>query len=363
MSKFDKKIKELSKNMEVPEEYRKRVDETLRNLPVEEKPQKQKKYFSGKYVVRIAICLLFVAVLFSVNVNRADANIFTVFKQTIMSFFHIEDGTTPQELGVESKEEHIGSKPELFLELKETVVDGNNVYLLVKIMASSNVEFSKEATFDYVAFSKGSNYNTDMLLGGSVDCSLLEVSEEKENEAIYVVSLSTDEEIEDGSQITVLFKDFMRNPYGDSPEMLVEGMWSLSFSADYTVTEEINVEGTDDTRYPFLGKEAVLKSIKITPLGMVMESDVSAVPYDELGISDNHVRISLKMLDGSEILLMSHDLEEEVMVSGGSLSYEREGEKTYQTSQFEFETMVNTQQILGVAIEDLYVPVKNTKMD
>lgn len=363
MSKFDKKIKELSKNLEVPAKYSKRVEETLKNLPVEEISQKQTKHFSGKYVVRIAVCLLVVVFLGSFHVNKAEANIFTVFKQTIMSFFHIEGGATPQELGVGSKEEHIGSKPELFLELRETVVDGNSIYLLVKIVASSNIDFSKDAVFDYVAFSKGSNYNTDMLLGGAVDCSLLEVSEEKENEAIYVVSLSTDEKIEDGSQVTVLFKDFMRDPYGDSPEMLVEGMWSLSFCADYTVTEEINIEGTVDTTYPFLETEAVLKSIRITPLGMTVKSDVSAVPYDELGISDTRVRITLKMLDGRELLLMSHDLEEEVMVSGSSLSYESEGEKTYQTLQFEFETMVNTKQILGITIEELYVPVKNVEMD
>lgn len=363
MGRFDKKIKELSKNMEVPTQYSERVEETLKNLPDYPEPERKKKHFSGKYVIRFAVCLLFVVVLFSMNANSAKANVFTVFKQTIMNFFHMEEGVKPQELGVDSKEEHIGSKPDLFLELKETVVDSNSIYLLVKIMASSGVTFSEKATFDYVAFSTGSNHNADALIGGAVSCSLLEVSEEKSNEATYVVSLSTSETIEEGSQVSVLLKDFMLDPYGDAREMLVEGIWSLSFQADYTVTEEINIEGTADMTYPFLGKKALLNYIKITPLGMVMESDVSQVPYDDLGISNPRSRVELSMLDGSRILLMSQDLEEEVMVNSSSQSYESKGEKTYQTNKFEFENMLNVQQILGVYIEDLYIPVKNVEMD
>lgn len=363
MGKFDKKIKELSKNMEVPTQYSDRVEETLRKLPDYSEPERRKKHFSGKYVIRFAVCLLFVVLLASMNANSAKANVFTVFKQTIMNFFHMEDGIVPQELGVDSKEEHIGSKPDLFLELKETVVDSNSIYLLVKITASSDIAFSPQATFDYVAFSVGGNYNADTLLGGAVSCSLLEVSEEKSNEAIYVVSLSTSETIEEGSQVSVLLKDFMLDPYGDAREMLVEGIWSLSFPADYTVTEEINIKGTADMAYSFLGKQVLLNHIKITPLGMVMESDVSQVPYDELGISNTGSRVELSMLDGSRILLMSQDLEEQVMVSSSSQSYESQGEKVYQTNKFEFETMLNVQQILGVYIEDLYIPVKDIEMD
>lgn len=363
MAKLDKKIKEISKNMEVPEEYSRRVEETLKNLPAEEEVHKENKRLSGKHMFRLAICLLFVIILFSVNVNNANANIFTVFKQTIMNFFHIEEGTSPEELGVGSKEEHIGSKPELFLELKETVVDSNSIYLLVKITASTDVVFAEDVTFDYLAFSDGSNFNTDTLLGGATSCSLLESSEEKTNEAIYVVSLSSDQKIEDGSEITVFFKDLMLDPYGDSREMLVEGIWSISFSADYTVTEEINIEGTADMIYPFLGEKAIINNIEITPLGMVLRSDVSAVPYDELGISDTSLRVRLKMLDGSEILLMSHDLEEEVMVSSSGISYESVDEKTYQSNKFEFGSMINIQQIVGVYIEELYVPVKEVEME
>lgn len=363
MAKFDKKLKELSKNMEVPLEYQKRVEETLNHLPAREEHQIHKRHLPGKYMVRLAICIVFLVALFSVNVTRADANIFTIFKQTIMDFFHIEQGVSPEELGVGSKKEHKGSKADLFLELQETVVDSHSIYLLVKITASSNVDFGENITFDYLAFCNGGNYNTDTLIGGATSCSLLERSEEKANEAIYVVSLSSNEQIQDGSQVTAFFKDFMIDPYGDSREMLVEGMWSLSFSADYTVTEEISIEGTADMTYPFLGKQAILNSIEITPLGMVMKSDVSAVPYDALGISDTSLRVVLKMLDGREILLMSHDLEEEVMVSSSSISYESIEEKTYQSNKFEFESMVNTGQIQGVYIEDLYVPVKEIELE
>lgn len=365
MAAFDRKLKKMAKDLNVSSAFSDKVDATLEALPFDEEYSKEntrktkKRTATGKYVFRIAFCVLLIFVLLAVNhATKMNANVFTTFKKTIMDFFDIRDGESPQDLGVESDKTSVVSKLDLQLELTETIVDSSSIYMLVRIQAPVGVELKEDVTFDYFAFSYGSNYNANQLISGATDCKLLETAEKGANEAIYVVSLSSETEIEDGSEITAYFKDLMIDPYGENRKMLVEGMWSLTFSANYTVSEKVEINGTADMAFPFVNAKAVVKKIKISPLGMTIRCDVSAVPYDDLGISDTSMRVRLLMLDGSEMLLMSHDLGEEVMVNTSSCSYSDKDGKIYQTNKYEFKNMVNTEQVLGVYIEDLYVPVK-----
>lgn len=262
-----------------------------------------------------------------------------------------------EKIGVGSNETNTKSKPDLMLELKETVIDSQTVYMLVKITAPADIQFEKEISFDYFAFSHGENFNSDQLISGATSCELLEVMEQKQNVATYVVSLSTEEELEEGEQITAYFKDLKLNPNGENPEMLVEGMWSLTFPVESTVTENIVIQGNEEMKFPFVKASATINKIKITPLGMTVEADVSEVPYEELGISDTNIALRLKMLDGTEKLVMSHNPEDTWIVDSGSNSYSENEGKNIQKSKYEFSEKVDTKKIAGVYVEDLYVPV------
>ena len=94
-----------------------------------------------------------------------------------------------------------------------------------------------------------------------------------------------------------------------------------------------------------------------------MYADVSNFTSDELGISDTDIAIRLKMIDGSELTVVSHDPEETGYVQGGSISFTEEGEKTYQQVNLEFDSMINIGKVVGVYIEDLYVPIKGEQGD
>lgn len=63
------------------------------------------------------------------------------------------------------------------LELCESVIDYNNIYLLVKISAPATVDIDSQSGFDYFAFSYGESFNTQQLLGGARDCRFFEMSE------------------------------------------------------------------------------------------------------------------------------------------------------------------------------------------
>lgn len=356
MTKFDKRMKELSREIEIPASYDEKVDEILRSIA--QKEEKPKKNTAGKWVFRVAVCLIGIVCLFSVNAMSVEADIFSFFKQTIMDFLSKDTEIDVQEIGVDSNAVYVEGKPDLMMELQETVIDSHSIYLLVRITAPANVAFAENVSFDYFCFCKGENYNSSQLLSGSRSCELLEASEEKPNTATYVVSLVFDEELEEGSQVTACFKDLEIDPYSDHPQLLVEGMWSITFPMERTVTDNITIEGDEEMTFPYINTTASLEEIELTPFGIVIISDVSNFPYDELGISDTSIAVKLELIDGSEQIIVSHDPEEEGFVQGGSILFSEENGKAYQKDTLEFTNMIDISKVSGIYIEDLYIPVK-----
>lgn len=354
MRKLDKRIKDLSKDFQIPETYHRKVEETLQSIPEENISVSHRR----KGGIIVFVCLLFLGgylLLFQSEV--AEASFFSHFKQTVMDFFGLGEEES-QTIGVESKKEKVISKPDLMVELKEQVVDSHNIYAVVKITAPANINLARDISFDYFAFCKGTNYNTSNLLSGARDCKLLEVLEGKNNIATYVVSFLSDKELKEGSEVTLSLKDLMRNPNGDNPQLLVEGMWSVNLTLDYTVSEEVDMKGTTEMRYPFINTTASLAKLKLTPLGMKIVSDVSNAPYDELGVSDTTTAVRLKMIDGSEKVVMSHDMEESTIVSSGSSEFSQKKGKTYKTDSYQFKKTMDTSKVIGVYLEDYYVSLK-----
>lgn len=357
MKKIDKKIRNLFNKIEVPASYDEKVDKLLLDIMKKETVLEKRKI--SKPLLRLAVCLLCIFCVVSLYTMDAKANIFSVFKETIMDFLgrgNSEDDI--EDLGVESEKQSVESKPDLMMELQESVIDSHSIYLLVKMTAPPGIRFEENVLFDYFCFCKGTNYNVDQLLGGSTSCELLEVYEDRPNVATYVVSLVFDETLEEGCEVTVCFSDLTRDPYSSSPELLVEGVWSLTFYYYPTVTDRIEIEGTSDMIFPFIDTTAEVKGIELTPFGILVNADVSNFPSDELGISDTNIAIRLKMPDGSELTVVSHDSEEQGYIQGGSISFTSEGDRTYEQVNLEFTNMINIGKVVGIYIEDLYVPVK-----
>lgn len=357
MNKFDKKIKKLIKNVEVPPSYDEKVDRTL--LAVMKKgrelPEKRKR---GRLMPRLAVCLLCILCVITLYSMDVHADIFAFFKETILDFLGGSNEDDLGDLGVKSENQTIGSKPDLIVELSESVMDSHSMYLLVTITAPADIHFEEDILFDYFCFCRGSNYNVNQLLGGSLSCELLEVNEDLPNMATYVVSLVFDEALEEDSEVTLCLKDLTKAPYSSDPKLLIGGIWSLTFRYNPTVSDPITVEGNEKMVFSFIDTTAQLERIELSPFGILVCADVSNFPYDELGVSDTTVAIRLKMIDGSELTVVSHDPDEQGYIQGGSVSYAEEGDRTYQQTNLEFTNTINTGKVLGVYIEDLYVPVK-----
>lgn len=358
MNRFDKKIKELSKNIEAPASYDEKVDKVLLDIMKKDEAILEKKR-DNRLVPRLAVCLLCIVCAVSLYTLDVHADIFSFFKETIMDF--LGRGNSEEDIanfGVESEKQSVGSKPDLMMELQESVIDSHSIYLLVKITAPTNIRFEENILFDYFTFCKGANYNVDQLISGVLSCELLEVSEDCPNMATYVVSLVFNEVLEEGCEVTACFRDLTRDPYSSSPELLVGGVWSLTFYYYPTVTDQIRLEGTPDMVFPFVNTTAEVMDIELSPFGIQLRADVSNFPSDELAITDTTIAIRLKMIDGSELTVVSHDPEEDVYTQGGSVYVSSEGDITYQQANLEFTNMINIGKVMGVYIEDLYVPIK-----
>lgn len=361
MNKFDREIKKHIKKIEIPESYDEKVDKVLLDImKKDESVPGEKKPAFYRLLPRLAACLVCIILAVSLFALDARADIFSFFKETIMDFLGRGNSEEDiQEMGVDSEKMSVGSKPDLMMELQETVMDSHSIYVLVQMTAPPDIRFDESILFDYFCFCKGTNYNVNELLGGSLSCELLEVSKDHPNTATYVVSLVFDEVLEEGSEVTVCFKDLTRDPCSEDPELLIDGLWSLTFYYDPTVTDYIELEGNADMEFPFLDTKARLLKIELSPFGMLLYADVSDFPRDKLGVSETNIAIRLKMIDGSELTVVSHEPEKEGYVQGGSISFSEEGDKTYEQVNLEFTHMINIGKVAGVYIEDLYVPVGN----
>lgn len=357
MGKLDKKIRKLSKEFQVPESYHEKVDEILETIREDDMPVPRSRVSLRVAGIAAAICVVLTGYLCFSGTVVAEAGVFELFKQTILDFFGMGEDES-QQIGIGSDEESGVSRPDLLIELQEKVMDSQNIYLMVKITAPPDVELSDKVTFDYFGFCEGSNYNAMDVLPGARDCTLLELLEGKKNMASYVLTLSTDQQVEEGKEVTAFFKDLVLDPYGEDPKLLVEGMWSVSFTSSYTVSDDAAVEQEGDTVYSFMGTTAIIKDVKILPLGLTLISDVSNVPVEELHTANPGITVRLKMADGSERAVESPDPEVATITSGGSIAeYEEEG-KRYHKLTSQFEEAIDTSQVVGVFIEDCYVPLQ-----
>lgn len=358
MAELDKKVKRLSKEFEVPETYHEKVDDILETIQKDRVAVPRRRWFVKAAVVMVAFCILIMGFFFFSSAEVAEASFFHTFKQTIMDFFGMGEDES-QKMGIESKKEDAVSKPDLMIELKEVVMDTQNIYAVVKITAPPDVEFKEGMTFDYFGFCEGSNYNVSSLISGSRQCTLLEVMENKANVATFVVDVGTDKQVKEGKEVTAFFKDLLDGPqYEDDSKILVEGMWSFSFTASYTNSKEITVKGTDNMQYPFADKTADIKKIKLLPLGLTLVSDVSRVDEETRNTTDTRFVIRLKMIDGSEIIVDSPNLEDDCLVDGGSTGcYDKNGH-SYEKYVGQFKKSIDIDQVLGIYIADYYVPLK-----
>lgn len=358
MNKFDKKVKKLSKEFQVPQTYHEKVDEILEQIQEDSVAAPRKKPFVKAAVVIAALCLLITGYLCLSSVKVAEASFLETFKQTIMDFFGMGEEES-QQIGVESEKKHAVSKPDLMIELQEVVMDTQNIYAIVKITAPPDVEFKEGMTFDYFGFCEGTNYNVDSVLPGTRDCTLFEVMKDKSNVATFVVNISTGSQVKEGKEVTVFFKDLLDGPqYEEDTKVLVEGMWNLSFRAAYTNSKEITIKGTEDMQFPFSYSTADIKKIKLLPLGMTLIYDVSRVDADTRNTTDTSFTIRLKMIDGSEIIVTSPKPEDDCLSNAGSIdNYDKKGH-SYQKYVGQFKEAIDINQVLGIYIADYYVPLK-----
>lgn len=357
MTRFDKKVKRLSKEFQVPETYHKKVDEILETIQEDSVAVPRKKPVVKGAIVMTAFCIIITGFLFFSHAEVAKASFLETFKQTILDFFEMGEDES-KKIGIESEKKDAVSKPDLMMELQEVVMDTQSIYAVIKITAPPSVEFKEGMTFDYFGFCEGTNYNQSTVVPGSRECTLLEVLKKKKNVATFVINVGTDKQVKEGEEVTVFFEDLIAGPYEDKPEILVEGMWSLSFTTSYTNSKDITVKGTDDMKYSFADTTADIKKFKLLPLGFTLISDVSRVPTDTLNTTDTRFIIRMKMIDGSEIIVDSPNLEDEGLVNGGSIGYYEKKGHVYQKYVGQFKKAIDISQVRGIYIADYYVPLK-----
>ncbi len=357
MAELNRKIKELSNEFQVPESYCEKVDEILEKIREDSVVTPRKKIFMKMIIVMAVICVIITGLLFSYNAEVAEAGFLENFKQSIMDYFGMSEDEL-QDMGIEGDEKDAVSRQDLMFELQEVVMDTQNIYALIRITAPAGMEFKQGMTFDYFGFCEGTNYNVSNVVGGPRECNILEMMESKKNIATFVIDIAADRQIKEGKDVTVFFQNLIAGPYKDKPEVLVEGMWSLSFTASYTNSKEITVKGTDAMKYSFAGTTADIKKIKLLPLGITLISDVSRVDTDTRHTADTRFAIRLKMIDGSEKIVDSPNLEDDILVDSESVEdYDRKG-RTYQKYIGQFKEAVNIDKVLGIYIADYYVPLK-----
>lgn len=349
---LEKELKKQFQNVAVPEDYEDRLRRVLEELPEREKPHKTRH---TEWLLGVIICIAGVVCILLSGATQADANIFTDFKMKIMDILNM-GGEDAEDIGVSAEKERIQGKPDLMIELREKVMDSHNIYLLIKVTAPANVTLGKTISFSYFGFCEGENYNTQKLIGGVRSGSFVEALEGKSNVATYAVSISTDEKIEQDTMFTLFLKDLTEETEQDA-HVLAEGMWSLTFPASYTVRKKVVLQGTENMSFSFLEKTALVEKLRLTPMGLLLVSDVSDVPYEKLGVSDTVISIRFRMLDGTEQTVISHDPDDTWLAEGGSSSIQQKAGKIFQKSSYQFSQMQNINKIVGIYVEDCHIPL------
>lgn len=332
-------------------------------LQVDENKRKKRNQL---LVLVLVISLATVA--FSSRDTIAHMKVFVEFKESLKSFFGLQkevsnqDDSDTQGILVDSIEEYIEtdysvSKPDILIELNEKIIDSQGIYLLVKVTAPSDIKFDESIGFDYVAFCEGDNYNADKLISGAKDCSLLEVSQIKDNVATYVCKIVPDIKISDGQNITISFKNLVRDPNEDA-QVLVEGMWSVNFSADYTIKKVITNEETQNVSINYMGDKAVVESYEITPAGMKLVIDASNIPYDDFAVNDTNCSLVLRLIDGTKIDLYSVQNGWAQIIDSSSDYLDIIDNKTIMTKNYSFKQLVDINKIIGFYVEDEYIEVQ-----
>lgn len=367
MKKFDKKIKNLAKEFQAPDTYHQRADEILENIQKDSVSEDsvsedsvsapKRKTFVKVAIVMVALCLVITGYLRFSKVEVAEASFLATFKQTILDFLGMGQDEA-QEMGIESEKEEAVSKPDLLIKLQEVVMDTQNIYAVVNVTAPSDLEFNEEMTFDYFGFCEGANYSDTALVPGAKDCTLLETLEGKKNVATFVVDIATPDQIEEGKEVTVFFKDLIAGFYEDTPDVLVEGMWSVSFTSSYTDSEDITIKGTEDMKYSVLDTTVAIKKIKLLPLGITIDIDISNVPADIWNTTNTDVTIRFKMIDGSEQIVDSSNFEDETLVSSSDYTQYEKKEKTFERYVGQFKNAIDINKIFGIYVGDCYIPLK-----
>lgn len=357
-------LREISKVLDIPmgtvKSRLNRGRELLKNeLDENESIPQPKRTGSHKRMLGLAVCIICFACVFSIGRTKVGAGVLKEFKTTILNILNVTE-EEQEDLGVESNKNNTVSRPDLLVELKETVIGKQNIYALVQVTAPTDIVFSEKIGFEYFRFCKGDNYSSNQIIHGPVDCTMIEVMEGHPNKAIYLITMLPDFELTEGENVTVCLQNLMSDPFGENPELLIEGMWSNTFPISYTVVEEILLENLQGKEFTYLNEAAYVEKILITPLGMQVRCDVRNVPLAETAYSNTDYEIRLKMIDGSEPLVFSSDYEkiDEFLSKTTSTSFEGEQGTEYQQNDFEFKEIQDISKIIGIYIEDLYIPVK-----
>lgn len=373
MNDFDKMMRELSGKVDVPDNYNSRIDDVLRSLPDKEQKESNGGNRRVNRIIGVVMCIFALVFALEISSLHANANIFDSFKMTIMDIFHIgKDNTSLNDSvysdvdeysdgsGIASKTENAKGKRDLMIELRETIVDPHGLYALVKITAPSDIEFNDNISFDYFAFCEGENYNSEQTIGGVTNCYMLERRISRPNEALFVVDLTGDVGAYEGKKVAVCLKDLTANPYGDTSEVLVSGMWSVSFQADSTVRDNIDIDCSisdiEDVTFPYINTTAYVVSIEMSPLGLSIISDVSNMPFEDLGVSDTTIGLRLKMKDGREYILSPYSEDENYITDNSESEFNEENGISYQKDIYSFKKPVDINNIAGFYVQDIFIP-------
>ena len=353
MDELDKKIKELSMTIPVPEGYDSRIEDILASLP-EQNNRFKKSNRSRLQMIYAAAAVFAVLCIGTVIIGKTDAaaNIFKLIGQSITEFFGIS--TTDDDMGIESKRVNKIVKSDITMQLQEFSMDENRVYLNVLVSAPKDVRFSEKVQFDYFGICRGDTYNPEKLLGGAKSMEYLGIVNAKNNTAQYILTLTTDEVIKDGDKLVAFFDDMTLDPNSDTPQTLIRGNWRIGFTAQNTVSSEKTEEKIEKS-YPFLGKNVIVKKIETSPLGVTITTDVSEFTQDEVNTSDMRIEAGLNLDDGKTMILSSRKDGVEADVDSGSISVENKGKKIYIVYSFTFKKAVKTKTMQSIYIEDVSV--------